>query len=114
MGSPAQATQTYIRTDEFGTRRVGKTRVSLDSVVAAFQRGDSPESIQQQYSSLTLEEVYGAITHYLANQTDVDAYLENQRQVWERERAKADANPSPAVERLRKLKAERQQAAETS
>ena len=51
------------------------TRVSLDSVVYAFRKGATPESIVQSYSLLTLEKVYGAITFYLANRSDIDAYL---------------------------------------
>lgn len=51
------------------------TRISLDSVVYAFRDGLSPESIVQSFPLLTLEQVYGAITFYLANRTEVDAYL---------------------------------------
>jgi uncharacterized protein (DUF433 family) len=51
------------------------TRVSLDSVVYAFLRGQSPESIAQSFSPLSLVQVYAAITYYLKNQVAVDAYL---------------------------------------
>ena len=51
------------------------TRISLDSVVYAFQSGQSPESIVQSFPLLTLEQVYGAIAFYLANRADIDAYL---------------------------------------
>ena len=36
---------------------------------------ESPETICQNFELLRLEEVYGAIAYYFANQTDVDAYL---------------------------------------
>jgi uncharacterized protein (DUF433 family) len=42
------------------------TRVFLDSIVHSFRDGDSPETIQQNFSSLTLEQVYGAIAFFLA------------------------------------------------
>lgn len=58
-----------------GAYRIAGTRVSLDSVVYAFLRGAAPESIAQSFPSITLEEVYGAITYYLANQSEIDAYL---------------------------------------
>jgi len=58
-------TTSYIREDEHSVKRVGKTRVMLDSVVAAFQQGHSAETIAQQYPALTLEEIYGAIAYYL-------------------------------------------------
>jgi hypothetical protein len=78
----------------------------LDSVVAAFQQGHSPETIQQQYPALTLEQVYGAITHYLANRVDVDQYLERQGEVWRQWREKAAERASPVVQRLRAQAAE--------
>jgi uncharacterized protein (DUF433 family) len=56
------------------------SRVSLDSVVYAFVRGQSPESICQSFAPLTLEQVYGAIAFYLANQEAVDAYLSQGRE----------------------------------
>lgn len=51
------------------------TRISLDSIVYAFQQGLSPESIVQSFPLLTLEQIYGAIAFYLANQAEIDAYL---------------------------------------
>ncbi|BAY90253.1 MULTISPECIES: DUF433 domain-containing protein [unclassified Tolypothrix] len=52
------------------------SRVYLDSVVYAFLNGTSPESIIQSFPVLKLEQVYGAITFYLANQSAIDAYLQ--------------------------------------
>jgi uncharacterized protein (DUF433 family) len=97
--------KSYVRVDEHGVFRVGQTRVMLDSVVIPFQGGQSAESIQQQYPSLNLEQVYGAIAYYLANRELVDRYLERQKQLWDEFRRKVDENPSPVVERLRKLRA---------
>jgi uncharacterized protein (DUF433 family) len=51
------------------------TRISLDSLVYSFRKGLSPESIVQSFPLLTLEQVYGAITFYLANRAEIDAYL---------------------------------------
>ncbi len=56
--------------------RVAGTRVSLDSIVYAFLDGQTAESISQSFPVLTLEQVYGAITFYLANRLDIDSYLE--------------------------------------
>ena len=66
----------YVEQRE-GAYRVSGTRVSLDSVVYAFLRGSSPESIAQSFPVLTLEEVYGAIAFYLGHQDEVDAYLQD-------------------------------------
>jgi uncharacterized protein (DUF433 family) len=93
--------KSYVRQDEHGALRVGATRVLLDSIVAAFDQGHSAETIAQQYPSLSLEEVYGAITYYLANKHEVDQYLCRQDEVWRQWREKAEAVTSPAVQRLR-------------
>ncbi len=97
----------YVREDDGGALRVGETDISLDSVVHAFDQGHSPECIMQQYPALSLEDVYGAITFYLANREQVRQYLARQDQLWEELRRKADENPSPVVQRLRALKASR-------
>ncbi|ETX00216.1 MAG: hypothetical protein ETSY1_12005 [Candidatus Entotheonella factor] len=54
---------------------IARTRISLDSVIYAYQGGAAPESIHRSYPLLTLEEVYGAIAFYLGNQQAIDAYL---------------------------------------
>jgi uncharacterized protein (DUF433 family) len=54
---------------------VAGSRVSLDSVVYAFLRGATPESIAHSFPLITLEDVYGAIAFYLAHQAEMDAYL---------------------------------------
>ncbi len=55
--------------------RVAGTRVSLDSVVYAWLSGYSPEGIVESFPSLTLEQVHGALTYYLANREEIDEYL---------------------------------------
>jgi uncharacterized protein (DUF433 family) len=96
--------KSYVHEDEHGVLRVGATRVMLDSVVAAFQQGHSPETIRQQYPALSLEEVYGSIAYYLANLGEVNAYLRRQDAVWNEWRARCEQRPSPVVERLRALR----------
>jgi uncharacterized protein (DUF433 family) len=64
----------YVEKVEAVYRLTG-TRVSLDSVVQAFWHDQTAESIAQSFAVLTLEQVYGALTFYLANKSEVDAYL---------------------------------------
>ena len=52
------------------------SRISLDSIVAAFNRGAAPETIRRSFPLLSLEEVYGAITFYLAHEQEVGDYLQ--------------------------------------
>jgi uncharacterized protein (DUF433 family) len=95
----------YVRLDEHGVMRIGNSRVMLDSIVAGFAQGHSPETLQQQYPTLSLEEVYGAITYYLAHPDEVHTYLKRQDELWEAWRAKTATRSSPVVERLRALRA---------
>lgn len=78
-----------------GAYWVAGTRVSLDSVVYAFLRGAAPEGIAQSYPVLSLEEVYGAIAFYLANQAEIDAMLSsNDREFALLRKQTREANPS--------------------
>ena len=76
-------TKQYIEQSE-GGYVIGGTRVSLDSIVYAFRRGASPESIQRSFPTLTLEQVYGAIAFYLAHEAEIDGYLERGEEELER------------------------------
>lgn len=49
--------------------------MSLDSIVYAYRRGASPESIQRSFPSLTLEQVHGSLAFYLSHKLEVDEYL---------------------------------------
>ena len=70
------------------------SRVSLDSIVYSFLNGHSAESIAQSFPVLTLEQVYGAIACYLANRSNIDAYLVQVRSDFEALRQAArDADP---------------------
>ena len=83
----------YIEKREGGYWVAG-TRLSLDSLVYAFLRGAAPEGIAQSYPVLSLEEVYGAIAFYLANQAEIDTMLANNDREFELLRKQTrDANP---------------------
>jgi uncharacterized protein (DUF433 family) len=57
---------------------IAGTRVSLDSIVFAFLDGLSPETIVAEcFPVLTLEQVYGVVTYYLAHRSEIDKYLQN-------------------------------------
>ena len=73
------------------------SRVPLAHIVREFQRGESPEAIRSHYPSLSLEQVYGAITFYLGNQKDMEADLaERERE----EDAFTAAHPTPPEVRM--------------
>jgi uncharacterized protein (DUF433 family) len=68
-----------LHTDPHGTVRVGGTRVTLQTLLASFLDGDTPEQIVQDFDTLKLADVYAVIAYYLKNRAAVDAYLEDER-----------------------------------
>lgn len=82
--------QAYVE-QQNGDYIVSGTRVSLDSIVYAFLAGQTAEAIAQAFPVLSLEQVYGAITFYLAHRADVDRYLEARRRDYEARREAARA-----------------------
>ena len=65
-----------LQADANGVVRVGGTRVTLDTIVTAFQQGAAAEEIAQQYPTVRLSDVYAAIAYYLRHRNEVEAYLE--------------------------------------
>ena len=89
-----------------GNYYVAGERVSLDSIVHAFRRGESPETICQNFELLRLEEVYGAIAYYLANQADIDAYLIRQNEKWAEGKRSSEPLAASLRERLMRAREE--------
>jgi uncharacterized protein (DUF433 family) len=69
-----------LSANEHGVFRITGTRVSLDSVIAAFDLGATPEQIVHKFPTLKLDDVYAVIAYYLRHQDEVRAYLAKQRQ----------------------------------
>ena len=88
-----------VRMDSYGVLRVGKTRVSLDSVVYDFKRGADAAEIQHDFDTLTLAEVHAAIAYYLHNKDAVEAYLIEQEIEYKRMRAEHEAKYPPKITR---------------
>jgi uncharacterized protein (DUF433 family) len=68
-----------LAVDAHGVLRVGNTRVTLDTVIAAFADGATAEEIVQQYPSLHLADVYSVIGYYLRHASEIDTYLHQRR-----------------------------------
>src|SRR5229473_2429487 len=58
-----------------GVMRVRGTRVTLDTVVAAFAEGATAEEIAQQYPTASLADVYQVIGYYLRHLAELEPYL---------------------------------------
>jgi uncharacterized protein (DUF433 family) len=68
-----------LKANEDGVVLVGKTRVTLDTVVTVFMQGTTAEEIVYRYPSLNLADVYATIAFYLNHQPEVEVYLQQRR-----------------------------------
>jgi uncharacterized protein (DUF433 family) len=91
-----------LTANEDGVILVGKTRVTLDTVVAAFLEGATAEEIVEQYPSLQLADVYSVIGYYLRHKTEVDAYrkIRQERAAQVRQENERRFNPVGIRDRL--------------
>lgn len=90
------ATATFTRTiplkmDKDGVIRVSKTRVTLDTIVAAFLEGLTAEEIAVQYPVVPLADVYSVIGYYLHQKKRVDSYLKRREKFAEKVRRQNEA-----------------------
>jgi len=91
-----------------GTIRISGSRVSLDSVVHQFKLGATAEQIQEDFPSLTLREIYGALYYYLDREAEVEEYLRRQEHAAAETRRFIDSRPDSVALRTR-IRARRQQ-----
>ena len=88
-------------TDANGVVRIGGTRVTLDTVIAAFADGATAEEIVQQYPVLNLADVYSVVGYYLRRPSDVDAYLQDRQRHSETVRSQNETRFDPQGVRAR-------------
>lgn len=106
-----------IEMDDTGTARVAGTRLTLDTVVACYDRGESPQDIVNGFPPLGLGDLYAVLTYVERHRPAVDAYLKAGEEQAQRVRAMIEADQGTHEELRRRLKerwAQRQQAGETA
>lgn len=87
-----------LHTDAAGVVRVAGTRVTLETIVGAFEAGATAEEIAQQYPSVPLVDVYSVITYYLRHGPEVEAYLSAREALAERVRREVEQRwPSAGI-----------------
>lgn len=87
--------------------RIRGHRIGIETVLDAYlHRGMTAEQIQEEYPSLTLEEVYATILYYLHNREQVTDYMANWIRYCEESEAEARRKPSPSAQRLLAIRAE--------
>jgi uncharacterized protein (DUF433 family) len=90
---------------EDGSIRIGSSRVTLDTVLHEFKSGATAEQIQDDFPTLSLREVYGAISYYLEHEDQVEEYLRCRDQ--EAAQVRAEVEDRPRIDALRRRLRER-------
>jgi len=84
-----------------GNLYVGPSRVTLDSIILLWRGGQTPEEIQQDFPSVPLAIIYGAIAYYLEHPQDMDQYLRDTEDLWRTRRAAAEQERPEFYARMR-------------
>lgn len=108
MSLVLQAEKVPILINADGVALVGNTRVRLETIVAAFRRGESPEQIVDSFDVLSLAEVYSVIAYYLNHRVEVEIYLRQQDASAEQIRRKIETNRPEMFTLREKLLARKQ------
>lgn len=87
--------------------RIKDHRIGIETILYEYLfHARTPEEIQQTFPTLSLEEVYATILYYLHHKVTVSEYITNWLESSHQQRKAQELNPSPAILRLRKIKAE--------
>lgn len=89
--------------DHDGVMRILHSRVTLDTLVSAFQDGATAEEIAQQYPTVSLADIYSIIGYYLRRRPEIDAYLARRQQAAQQVRQQNEIRFNPAGIRARLL-----------
>lgn len=88
--------------------KVKGTRIPIDTIIAAYHRGDTVAEIDSGFPTIGLSNIYAILSYYLDNQPMIDAYIERGEKFAEEMRAKWEAlyPPDNLWERLNAHKAD--------
>lgn len=91
--------------------RIKGHRIGIESVLYEYiYQAQTPEDIAESFPTLSLEQIYATILYYLHNKKRIEAYMSDWIAHGQRMRAQQARHPTPAILRLREIKAERQAA----
>ncbi|MDQ3088020.1 MAG: DUF433 domain-containing protein [Acidobacteriota bacterium] len=91
-----ETTQTFpLEVWEDGTIRVKGTRLLIDMIVNAHNRGECPEEIFESFPSTeyTVADIYSVIAYYLSHKSKIDKYLTKREKEAEKIWKKIESDP---------------------
>lgn len=87
--------------------RIQGHRIGIEDVLNYYLEGYTPEAINVDLPTLSLEEIHATITYYLHNRSQIDAYLRRLEQERENSYQEFKANPPTIVQKVKAEKAKR-------
>lgn len=103
MAFTIEADPVPLMATDNGVVRVTGTRVTLDSLVYAFEEGATAEEIALRYPTLRLVDIYSVIAYFLNHQDEVKAYLEQEEALDNQVRLENELRPNVVDIRKRLL-----------
>lgn len=107
MNSETTVLEDYFEFLDPDDIRIKGHRIGINNVLDYYLAGYTPEKIAANFPSLSLEQIHATITYYLRYRKEIDAYLLRLATWREQHYQESLTNPSPVVQRLRAIKAER-------
>lgn len=93
-----------IKQDEQGAIRVSGTKVTLDTILNYYLQGLTPEKLHEGFPTIPLTDMYAIIAYYLANQTELDDYLQDIQNKAKQLQKEIESNYPPKVTKAELLK----------
>ena len=86
-----------------GSIRVKGTRLLIDMIVEAHNRGECPEEIFESFPSdiYTVADIYSIIAYYLTHRTKIDKYIAKREKEAEKIWKKIESDPNYKKNRLK-------------
>ncbi|MEB3883535.1 DUF433 domain-containing protein [Lyngbya sp. CCY1209] len=89
--------------------RLKGTRIGIETILYEYiYHHQSPETIANIYTNLTLEQIYATILYFLQNQEEITQYMTDWLNYCKESEKQQNENPPEYILRLRQIKAERE------
>jgi uncharacterized protein (DUF433 family) len=92
-------TREYVELRDGGFYLSG-SRVSLASIIYEYREGAAAETIRQNFPTLSLEQIHGAIAYYLGHREEAEAYLHELDGKWDALERATEASGADIRQRL--------------
>jgi uncharacterized protein (DUF433 family) len=94
-----------LRTDKDGVIRIGNTRVTLTTLIAARKQGYTAEQLHSSFPTVPLADIYAVIAYYLVHTEAVDEYVRQEAEEGEQLRAELETQHPEMFTMQKKMRA---------